>query len=274
MGRGRAAGVRPGGRPRVPARAPRRLTGQRYSAEGSAERYEALVAEIIASKPEVIVGNSPERLKKAKATIPIVAIMGDPLVSGLVASLSRPGGNLTGVAIDGGPGLIARRLQLLKQAVPAATRVVAVVGSVAEAGRAQGALPTQLLTEVSDANLSRVFATMVKDKIDAVVFGEQGSFLGRRATIVELAARQRLPVIYPYRDYADAGGLMSYGPQLSELARRMALQVQQILGGARPGEIPVWQPVAFELVLNRKTAQALKLEVPASLLAQADEVIE
>ena len=250
------------------------LAVARYSAEGSAERYAALVAEIIASKPELIVGNSPERLKASTATIPIVAIMGDPLASGLVASLSRPGGNLTGVSIDGGPGLIARRLQLLKQAVPAATRVVALVGSQAEEVRTKGALATQLLTEVSEANLRRVFAAMVNDKVEAVVIGEQGSFLARRALIVELAAQHRLPAIYPYRDYAQAGGFMSYGPVLGELAKRMAGQVQQILGGAKPGDLAVQQPTQFETAINLKTATALGLTVSPLLLAQADEVLE
>ena len=250
------------------------LVVARYSAEGSAERYAALVSEVIASKPELIVGNSPERLKASTAAIPIVAIMGDPLASGLVASLSRPGGNLTGVSIDGGPGLIARRLQLLKQAVPAAGRVVAVVGSAAEQARTAGALTTQLLTEVSEANLRRVFAALAQDKIEALVLGEQGSFLGRRALIVELAAQHRLPVIYPYRDYVQAGGLMSYGPVLGELAKGMAGQVQQILGGARPGDLAVQQPTKFESVINLKTAKALGLTVPPMLLAQADEVIE
>jgi len=250
------------------------LAVARYSAEGSAERYAALVGEVIDSKPELIVGNSPERLKASTATIPIVAIMGDPLASGLVASLSRPGGNLTGVSIDGGPGLIARRLQLLKQAVPAAARVVAVVGSAAEQKRTAGALTTQLLTEVSEANLRSTFAALAKDKIDAVVLGEQGSFLGRRALIVELAAQHRLPVIYPYRDYVQAGGFMSYGPVLGELAKGMAGQVQQILGGAKPGDLAVQQPTKFESVINLKTAKALGLTVPPMLLAQADEVIE
>jgi putative ABC transport system substrate-binding protein len=106
------------------------------------------------------------------------------------------------------------------------------------------------------------------------LIGEQGSFVARRALIVELAAKHRLPAIYPYRDYAEAGGLMVYGPDLGELARRMALQVQQILGGAKPGEIPIWQPVKFVTVLNLKTAKALGLAVPPMVLVQADEVIE
>jgi putative tryptophan/tyrosine transport system substrate-binding protein len=250
------------------------LAVARFSAAGSAERYAALVAEVIASKPDVIVANSPERLKASTATIPIVAIMGDPIASGLVASLARPGGNLTGVSIDGGPGMIAKRLQLLKQAVPAATRVVTLTGSAAEEARSKGVLATKLLTEVNETSLRRVFAAMADEKVDAVLLGEQGSFIARRALIVELAAKHRLPAIYPYRDYAEAGGLMVYGPDLGELARRMALQVQQILGGAKPGEIPIWQPVKFVTVLNLKTAKALGLAVPPMVLVQADEVIE
>lgn len=250
------------------------LVVARYSAEGSAERYAALVSEVIASKPELIVGNSPERLKASTAAIPIVAIMGDPLASGLVASLSRPGGNLTGVSIDGGPGLIERRLQLLKQAVPAATRIVGLVGSAAEEARTKGAFTPRLLTEVNEASLGRAFAEMAHEKIDAVVLAEQGSFLARRGLIVELAAKHRLPAIYPYRDYVQAGGFISYGPDLSELARRMAGQVQQILGGARPGDLAVQQPTKFETAINLNTAKALGLTVSPLLLAQADEVLE
>lgn len=250
------------------------LVVERYSAEGSSDRYGALAAQAIDSKPDVIVANSPVLIKALGGTVPIVAIMGDPVASGLVTSLARPGGNLTGVSIDGGPGLVARRLQLLKEAVPAATRIVALVGSKAEDERSKGATATKLMAEIDEAHLRRAFAEMAGEKVDAVMVGENGSFLAHRAVIVELAAKHRLPAVYPYRDHAGAGGLMSYGPDLGELAKRMALDVQQILTGTKPGDIPIWLPTKFELVLNRKTAQALGLKVPASLLAQADEVIE
>ena len=249
------------------------LVIERFSAEGSASRYAALAAEIVNAKPEVIVANSPERLKALITTTPIVAIMGDPVASGLVTNLARPGGNLTGVSIDGGPGLIAKRLQILKEAVPSATSIVTLVGSQAEVTRSS-AVATKLMVEVDGTNLRRVFAEMVEEKIDAVLIGEHGSFVANRALIAELAAQHRLPVIYPYREYAEAGGLMAYGPDNGELAKRMALDVQQILGGAKAGDIPIHQPVKFEMVLNAKTAAALGLAIPPLVLARADEVIE
>ena len=249
------------------------LVIERFSAEGVSSRYAALAAEIVNAKPEVIVANSPARLKALITTIPIVAIMGDPVASGLVTTLARPGGNLTGVSIDGGPGLIAKRLQILKEAVPAAARIVTLVGSQAEVTRSS-ALATKLMSEVDGTHLRRVFAEMVEEKIDAVMIGEHGSFIANRALIAELAALHRLPVIYPYREYTEAGGLMAYGPDNGELAKRMALSVQQILGGSKPGDIPIYQPTKFVMALNLKTAKALGLAIPQAVLAQADEVIE
>ena len=250
------------------------LVVERYSAEGNASRYAALAAEVVSRKPDVIVANSPALVKAIGSTIPIVAIMGDPVASGLVKSLARPGGSLTGVTIDGGPGMVARRLQILKEAVPAASKIVALVGSSAEEGRSKGAVATKLMPEIDETHLRRAFAELAEEKVDAVLVGENGSFVAKRAVIVELAAKHRLPAMYPYREHAEAGGLLTYGPELGELAKRMALQVQQILGGAKPGDIPIYQPTKFELVINLKTAKALGLTIPPLVLAQADEVIE
>ena len=250
------------------------LVIERYSAGGSADRNAALAAEIVATKPDVVISNAAAPLKGVITAIPLVAIMGDPIASGLVTSLARPGGNLTGVTIDGGPGLIARRLQLLREAVPTATQIVGLVGTLAEEGRTKEVLATKLLTTVDEASLARAFAEMIADKIDAVIMGEQGSFLARRTSIVALAAQHQLPIIYSYRDYAEAGGLLAYGPDLGELARRMASDVQVILGGTKPGDIPIFQPTKFELVINLKTAMSLGLTIPQTVLAQADEVIE
>lgn len=252
----------------------RNLVVSRYSGEGNSGRYGALLAEIAAAKPDVIVANSPVRAKALITAIPIVAIMGDPIASGLVTSLARPGGNLTGVSIDGGPGLIARRLQLLQEAVPSARRVVALVASAAQEARSKAALTTKLMPDIDETSLRSAFASFVAETVDGVMIGEDGSFIAKRDLIIELAAGHRLPVIYPYRDYAEVGGLMTYGPDLGELGKRMALQVQQILAGTKPGDIPVWQPVKFEMALNLKTAKALGLAIPQTVLAQADEVIE
>jgi putative ABC transport system substrate-binding protein len=130
------------------------------------------------------------------------------------------------------------------------------------------------LAEVTEAGLRRAFEEMAQEKIDAALVSQGGDFLAQRALIVELAAKYRLPVMYPFRDYVEQGGLIAYAPELGELARRMAADVQQILGGTKPGDIPYWQPVKFEFVLNLKTAKALGLAVPQAILAQADEVIE
>jgi putative ABC transport system substrate-binding protein len=249
------------------------LVVERFSAEGSSSRYAALAAEIVNAKPEVIVANSPERLNALITTIPIVAIMGDPVASGLVTNLARPDGNLTGVSIDGGPGMVAERLQILKEVLPAAARIVTLVGSSAEVQRSS-AVATKLMSEVDGTHLRRVFAEMVEEKVDGVLIGEHGSFVANRSLIAELAAQHRLPVIYPYREYTEAGGLMAYGPDNGELAKRMALSVQQILNGAKPGDIPIHQPIKFVMALNMKTAKALGLTIPQSVLAQADEVIE
>ena len=250
------------------------LAVARYSAGGSTDRYAVLGAEIVEGKPEVIVANTAAPLMSTTKTIPLVAIMGDPLSTGLVASLAQPGGNVTGVTIDGGPGLIARRLQLLQEAVPNAGRVAVLAGTAPEARRAMEVREAKLLLEVDEASLRRAFAEMRAEAAEGVVVSEQGSFLARRALIVRLAAEQRLPAIYPYRDYVEAGGLMSYGPDLGELGRRMAVQVQQILAGARPATIPVHQPTKFDLAVNLKTAASLGLSLPATLLASATDVIE
>ena len=250
---------------------------ERFSAEGSTSRYAALAADTVGIKPEVIVANSNalvSLLMKATTSIPIVAIMGDPIADGLAANLARPGGNLTGVSIDGGPDIFAKRLQILREAVPSAAKVAYLAGTRAEAQRSGIAVKTRLLAEVNEAELRRTFAELVQEKTDAVVMSDAGSFLASRALIVELAAKHRLPAIYTYRQFAEAGGLLAYGPELGELAKRMALSVQQILGGTKAGDIPIYQPTKFELIINLKTAKALGLTLPQSVLAQADEVIE
>ena len=250
---------------------------ERLSAEGSTSRYAALAADTVGIKPDVIVANSNaliSLLMKATTSIPIVGIMGDPIADGLAANLARPGGNLTSVSIDGGPGIFAKRLQILREAVPAAAKVAYLAGTRAEAQRSGIAVKTRLLAEVNETELRRTFAELVQDKTEAVLMSDAGSFLASRALIIELAAKHRLPAMYTYRQFAEAGGLLAYGPDLGELAKRMALSVQQILGGTKAGDIPIYQPTKFELVINLKTAKALGLTIPQAVLAQADEVIE
>jgi putative ABC transport system substrate-binding protein len=263
------------------------LVVERYSAEGRSERFASLAAEVVSRNPEVIVSNLNSLVKAftmATTTIPIVAITADPIASGLVASLAHPGGNLTGVSIDPGIEIVAKRLQILKDAMPQAAKVVYLLSNAwdnqtgslyREAGQQLGiALIGNFLPEVNDVQLRRVFAELAQQQFDAAIVDEGGSFLAHRALIVELAGERRLPVLYPYRDYVDLGGLMTYAPDLGELAQRMANDVHQIFNGTKPGDIPFYQPTKFLLIINLKAARTLGLELPAALIARADEVIE
>jgi putative tryptophan/tyrosine transport system substrate-binding protein len=263
------------------------LVVERYSAEGRSERFAALAAEVVGRNPDVIIANLNDLVKvfaAATATIPIVAIVGDPIAGGLVTNLAHPGGNLTGVSINAGIEIYGKRLQILKQAMPSMTKVAylrsgawdAGSGSASvDAGRQLGiAITDTLLLEVDDAQLRRCFAEMAQQPFDAVIVDEGGSFLAQRTLIVELAAKHRLPVIYPYRDYVELGGLIAYAPDLGELAQRTANDVHQILNGANPGDIPFYQPSKFQLIINLKAVKALELSLPQSLIAGADEVIE
>jgi putative tryptophan/tyrosine transport system substrate-binding protein len=266
---------------------PGNLVVERYSAEGRSDRFAALAAAVVSRNPDVILANSNSLVKTfalATATIPIVGITADPIAVGLVTSLAHPGGNLTGVSIDAGFEIVSKRLQILKEALPRATKVAyllsnagdeRMMSSYREAGQQLGmALTNNVLAEVNDAQLRRAFAEMAQQQFDAALVDEGGSFLALRALIVELAEKHRLPMIYPYRDYVDLGGLITYAPDLGELAQRLANDVHQILNGARAGDIPFYQPSKFQLLINLKAARMLDLNVPSSLLLRADEVIE
>jgi putative tryptophan/tyrosine transport system substrate-binding protein len=264
------------------------LVVARYSAEGRFDRFAALAAAVVSRNPDVIVMNLNalvNAFRAATATIPIVAIVGDPVRSGLVKSLAQPGGNVTGVSVDAGSEVNGKALQILKEAIPSAAKVAYLASREAweggpgealrEAGQRLGiAIVGISPPEVNDAQLRGSFADMAQQQIDAAVVGGEGNFLAQRALIVELAEKYRLPLMCPYRDYVELGGLMAYAPDLGELARRMADDVHQILTGAKPDDIPVYQPTKFVLVINLKTAEALGLTIPRVILAQADEVIE
>jgi putative tryptophan/tyrosine transport system substrate-binding protein len=263
------------------------LVVERYSAEGRFERFAALAAEVVSRNPEVIVTNLNDLTKAfmaATSTIPIVAITQDPLAAELITSLARPGGNLTGVSVDAGVAIVAKRMQILKEALPRAAKAAYLLSnawndqtgsSYREVAQQMGiSLTGNFLTEISDAELRRTFAEMAQQQMDAALVDEGGSFLAHRGLIAELAEKHRLPVIYPYRDYVDLGGLITYAPDLGELAQRMANDVHQILGGAKPGDIPYYQPTKFLLIINVKAAKALGLDLPPTLVLRADEVIE
>jgi putative ABC transport system substrate-binding protein len=265
------------------------LVVDRFSAEGRTERFAPLATEVVSRKPDVILVNLNDLAKAftvATSTIPLVVITGDPVAGGLLTNLNRPGGNLTGVSVNAGIEIYGKRLQILKEAMPKAAKVAALISSswtdtdgtgsaFREAARQLGIeLATKELHEASDIRLRRAYEEMAEQHFDAAIVDEGGTFLAQRALMVELAAKRRLPVIYPYRDYVEAGGLMAYGPDPAELARRLASVVHQIFNGTKVGDIPFYQPNKFELAVNAKVAKTLDLELPPSLLARADEVIE
>jgi putative ABC transport system substrate-binding protein len=264
------------------------LTIERYSAEGHHERYADLAREIVSRSPDVIVtGTNPVVItfKAATSTIPVVAFMLDPLQAGLVTSLARPGGNLTGITLDAGIEIWGKRLQILKEAIPSAT-TVAFLGMrdgwrrssekiLRDAGDQFGiSLVFMLPQKGTPSEIERVFAAMEQQRPDAVLVSGEGDLYANHQLIVELAEKSRLPAICPYRDYVDAGGLMAYAVDLAELLKRMADEVDEILKGAKPGDIPIYQPTKFELLLNLRTAKALGLTLPSALLASAAEIIE
>jgi putative tryptophan/tyrosine transport system substrate-binding protein len=264
------------------------LVVERYSAEGHHERYADLARQIVARHPDLIVtGTNPvvTVVRAATRTIPVVAFMLDPLKAGLVTSLARPGGNLTGITLDAGIEIWEKRLQMLKEAVPSTTKAAFLgmrggwEGSsgqvVREAGDRLGiALAWMFPEKGTPAEIERVFAAMEQQRPDAVLVSGEGDLYANRQLIAELAEKNRLPVMCPYRDYVEAGGLMAYAVDLAELLKRMANNVHQILRGAKPGDIPIYQATKFELLINLKTAKALGLALPPALLARAAEIIE
>jgi putative tryptophan/tyrosine transport system substrate-binding protein len=258
-------------------------------AEGAIARLPDLAAELIARKPAVIVtGALPAVLaaRNATRTIPIVmtAIIQDPVALGLAASMARPGGNVTGFWFEGDEALIWKRLQLLKEVVPATSRVGIVVNPdnpteaaslalLPSATRALG-LAVRILEARSAADFDSVFANAVREGLQGLHVSQDLLFNNHRAQIAALAARARLPAVYAFREFVAAGGLMSYAASLPDAYRRCAALVDKILKGTDPGDLPIERPTKFELVVNLRTAKALGLEVSPTLLARADEVIE
>ncbi len=253
-------------------------------AQGKPERLPDLAAELVRLKVNVIVAPAWPVIRAAKQatrTIPIVmVIIHDPVGTGLVASLARPGGNLTGLSCFA-PELSGKLLEVLKEAVPAVTRVALLSNPVnlsvfPEMETASRALGLQLRrVEVGEPNdLDRAFSSMAKERVGAVFVEGPGMFFFQRRHIAELAVKNRLPTMFEYREYVDAGGFISYGPSYTDLFRRAAAYVDKILKGANPGELPVERAARFELVINLKTAKALGLTIPQSVLIRADEVIQ
>ncbi len=257
------------------------------SAEGKRDRLPTLAAELVHLKVDVIVtaGASTTRAAmKATTTIPIVMAQdSDPVGKGVVASLARPGGNITGLSTLA-PEISGKQLELLKEILPKLSRV-AVLGTSTRPGNAQalrevklaaGAFKVELryLDVLDPKKIETAFGAARKERADAVLVLAGRILTSHRTQIVELAVKSRLPAIYPFPVYVEAGGLMSYGVRRSDLFRRAATYVDKILKGANPAELPVEQPTKFELVINLKTAKALGLTIPPTLLLQATKVIK
>ncbi len=256
-------------------------------AEGRFEQLPALAADLVGRKVEVIAADavtSTRAAKDATSTIPIVFISGsDPVERGFVASFARPGGNLTGVAMMVAE-LAPKRFELLSEMVPQASIIAllvnpnnvqtdGVIKGVREAARAK-AVELQILKASTDGEIDAAFGTLMQLQADALVVGPDVFLYSRREQLVTLAARHRIPAIHEWRGSVAVGGLISYGADITSVFRQLGIYAGKILKGAKPADLPVEQPTRFELVVNLKTAAALGLTVPPSILARADEVIE
>jgi ABC-type uncharacterized transport system substrate-binding protein len=258
-------------------------------AEGQYERMAQLAADLVRRRVAVIaVPGSPPGARAAKAatsTIPIVFSVGDdPVRSGLVASISRPGGNATGINFLTGE-VVAKRLALLHELLPGAARVAAFINP-ADASRAEVlreeievaartvGMQLQILNPSTNREIDAAFATLVRERADALFIGPDAFYNSRRVQLANMAARHLTPTAFAVREYVDAGGLMSYGTSLADMYREVGAYCGRILKGAKPADLPVLQSTKFELVINAQTARMLGISVPPSLLARADEVIE
>jgi putative ABC transport system substrate-binding protein len=261
---------------------------ERRSALGHPERGPELLRELAGLRIDVLVTTGGPLLragKQAVERVPVVFVgVQDPIAAGMVRSLAHPDGNITGLMLDAGGSIHGKRLELLREIAPGISRVAVLLpklpGSLPfwspEVEAAARALQLKLMRVAVDAaeDFDDAFAGMVRDGAQAVYAPQSGPNFGSMRRIVEFAARQRLPAIYELREYAQKGGLISYGTDLADLFRRAAAYVDRILKGTKPADLPVEQPTKFELVINLNTARALGLSVPQSLLLRADEVIE
>jgi putative tryptophan/tyrosine transport system substrate-binding protein len=266
------------------------LAIERRDGDWKPDRLPALAAELVGLKVDIIVAWSTptaHAAKQATNSIPIIAVaMADPVGDGLVASLARPGGNVTGTTFVG-PELVARRLQLLRDVVPGLARVAAlwhphaygehtmssVVKDIEDAARILG-MQLQLVPANDPDDIATAFSAMVNERAGAFIVMPSPMLFGEHRRIVEFAANNRLPGMYQAREFVDAGGLMSYGANLDDLFRRTATYVDKILKGAKPADLPVERPTKFELVINVKAARAVGLTINRDILLVADEVIE
>ena len=257
-------------------------------ADGNTERLPALAAELVRLKVDIIVapaGTAALAAKNATSTIPIVMMFpAYPVESGLVASLSRPGGNVTGTTFTPSPEIFRKQLQLLKETVPHASRI-AIFGNPADPGWTLQTKELEAAARTMKIRLQHVeargpeefdvaFAAMVRERAEALLVGGSSTFLAHGARLAELAQKGRLPTMENFREMVEAGGLMGYAVNMRDFTPRAAVYVDKILKGAKPADLPVEQPTKFELIINLKTAKAIGLTVPPSVLQRADEVIQ
>ena len=271
-----------------------RIDGQnisvaRYSGLGQTEHFAELAREVVRGNPDLIVVTSSRLTREIKAatnTIPVVSVGADPVGFGIVSNLARPGGNITGSTSDAGVEIMGKSLELLREMVPTASRVAWLASPAYWASPFAAALREAaqrmkisiigppLDPPFDEAGYRRVFEAMMQEGVDALVVPDQPEHFTKRRLIVGFAEKARIPAIYPSRVFADVGGLMAYGVDIRDLYRHAAEQVDQVLNGTKPSDIPFYQPTKFELVINLKTAKALGLTIPQSLLLRADQVIE
>jgi putative tryptophan/tyrosine transport system substrate-binding protein len=265
------------------------LAVERHSGDGRTEQLRELARAVVRSSPDLIFASSSDMVRNLKTettTIPIVAGTGDPIANGIVTSLARPGGNITGASGDAGLDILGKRLELLIEAVPNVSKV-GFLASREAWEKPYGPVLQQAAQRVGliivgppiDAPLTepeyrRVVEAMTQARIDALIVSDQPLHLANRRLIVGLAAKARLPAIYAWHEFIEVGGFMAYAFDLPDMMRHLAAEIDQVLRGAKPGDIPYYQATKFELVINLKTAKALGLTIPAVLLARADEVIE
>jgi putative ABC transport system substrate-binding protein len=263
------------------------LTVEYRWAEGNVERLPQLAAELVARKVDVIVapaGSAALAAKRATRSLPIVMIFpSDPVELGLVESLSRPGGNVTGTTFTPGPEIFGKQLQILKETIPRATRIAfltnpadpsfALQAKEVEATARAMRLRLQRVDARGAEDFERVFTELAGEQADALVIGGSSTYLAHRARLAELALKARMPTMCSFRESVEAGGLIAYAVNMADFVGHAAVYVDKILRGARPADLPIEQPSRFELIINLKTAKALGITVPHALLVRADEVL-
>jgi putative ABC transport system substrate-binding protein len=267
------------------------LLVDRYSGQGRTENYSELARDVVGTKPDLIFSSSLRlalNFKAATTTIPIVAVTNDPVVGGLVTNIARPEANITGVSVDAGAEIWGKRLGLLVETTSKSSnarflcsqltweRPSGEADMVREAARLAGIpLAGALLgSTIDETAYQRVFESMEQDRVDAIVVSDESEHLTHRAVLAELAAKSRIPAIFPFKVFVELGGLLAYSVDIVEIARDVADVIDKILKGTRPRDIPFYQQTKFELIVNLKTAKVFGIGIPPNLLALADQVIE